>query len=416
MRRLVLALALVLLPACSDGAGRGPDAPGASGSLSGTIRVQAAGGEGELSAIRELVAAFETKYPDAEVDFTGLAEQGQHIARLGTAFAGGSPPDVFLLNYRRFGRFAAQGVIDPARLPGSAGDYYTPSLEAFTQDGTLLCAPQNASSTVAYVNPSLFTKAGVPLPRAGWTMDDLKRTVSELRAKGVKTIGFEPSFRSVPPFVWALGGDVVDDLNKPTRITLGTDQGRGALEYLKGLLDDGGVSATDAAASPAEDRFAEGELAILLDSRRAVPSFRKAGVDFDVVPLPKGTEEATLLASDAYCVAKASRNRDLAHAFARFALGAEGGAVLARSGRTVPSLKSLAASPDFLAPGQKPKSSQVWLDVLAHARRLPNVGAWNEAESTASDALEQYFAGKASLDETVALIERESQRLLAAEG
>jgi multiple sugar transport system substrate-binding protein len=415
------ALALVLaaaLTACSDGVSPGSSAgpSGSGGPVSGTIRVQAAGGEGELNALRELVAAFEAKHPGTKVEFTGLAEQGEHIAKLGTAFAGGNPPDVFLLNYRRFGRFAAQGVIDPARLPQPAADYYQPSLEAFTMNGTLLCAPQNASSTVAYVNPGLFAKAGVPLPKPGWNMDDLQRTVEELNAKGVKTIGFEPSFRSVPPFVWAMGGDVVDNLDKPTRITLDTDQGRGVLAYLKRLLDTGGVSATDAAAAPAEDRFADGELAILLDSRRAVPAFRKAGVDFDVVPLPKGQQEATLLASDAYCVAKASKNRDLAHEFARFALGTEGGTVLAKSGRTVPSLKSLAASPAFLAPDQKPTSSQVWLDVLEHARRLPNVGAWNEAETTASDALEQYFAGKATVDETVERIDRESQRLLAAEG
>ena len=418
-RRYVSLLALLLLlPACTPrGGSRARPSATPSGPVSGTIRVQAAGGEGELNALRELIAVFEANHPGTKVEFTGIAEQGEHIAKLGTAFAGGSPPDVFLLNYRRFGRFAKQGVIAaPPDLPGVPSDYYPQPIEAFSFNGQLLCLPQNASSTVAYVNPSLFAKAGVPLPKAGWTLDDMKSTVGMLRAKGVKTIGFEPSFRSVPPFVWAMGGDVVDDLAKPTRITLGTDEGRGALTYLKGLLDDGGVSATDAAAAPAEDRFADGELAILLDSRRAVPAMRKAGVDFDVVPLPKGKESATLLASDAYCVAKASRNLRLAHAFAEFAVGEQGGSVLARAGRTVPSLKSLAASKDFLAPGQRPKSSKVWLDVLKHARRLPNVGQWNEAESTASDALEQFFAGKATVDETVKQIEEDSKRILAQEG
>lgn len=386
-----------------------------SGPVSGTIRVQAAGGEGEMNALREMVTAFEASHPGTKVELTALAAQGEHISKLGTAFAGGNPPDVFLLNYRRFGRFAKQGVLDPPDLPGVVSDYYQPPLEAFTFGGQLLCLPQNASSTVAYVNPGLFAKAGVPLPKAGWTIEDLKGTVSALRAKGVKTIGFEPSFRSVPPFVWALGGEVVDDTANPKVITLGTEQGRAALTTMKGLLDDGGVSATDAAAAPAEDRFADGELAILLDSRRAVPAFRKAGVDFDVVPLPKGTAEATLLASDAYCVSKASKNIGLARAFAAYAVGPEGGAVLARSGRTVPSLKSLAASKDFLAPEAKPKSSKVFLDVLEHARRLPNVGQWNEAENTASEALEQFFAGKASVEDTVKQIEDDSERILAQE-
>ncbi|HWL36423.1 MAG TPA: sugar ABC transporter substrate-binding protein [Frankiaceae bacterium] len=419
MRRYLVILAL-LLTSCSSGAGD----PGGSGSFTppsglptGTIRVQAAGGEGELNALEEMIEAFEAAHPGAKVEFTRLAEQSEHIAKLGTAFAGGSPPDVFLLNYRRFGRFAQQGVIDPARLPGDPADYYPQTLEAFTLDGTLLCSPQNLSSSVVYYNTDLFEKADVDLPKAGWTTDDLKKAADAFAAKKVKSIGYETGMRTVAPFVWIFGGDVVDDLNKPTRITLGTPEAREALTYMKGLLDNGGVTATDAAAAPAEDRFAQGELAMLIDSRRAVPALRKAeGLSFDVAPMPKGTTEATLLASDAYCVAKKAKNPELAHAFTRFAVGEVGGTVLAESGRTVPSLKSLAESPAFLAPDKAPKSSRVWLDIAPTVRRLPNVAAWNETESTASDALEQFFAGKQSLDATVAAIEKDSRRLLAAEG
>ena len=409
MRRLLVAVLLVALPGCDGGGARQP-----TDGRTGTIRVQAAGGEGELTALRQMIAAFQLAHPGAKVEFTGLAEQSEHIAKLGTAFAGGNPPDVFLLNYRRFGRFARQGVIDPARLPGSRADYYPQTLEAFTTNGSLLCLPQNISSSVVYYNPTLF--GDVPLPKPGWTTDDLKRTADALAARNVKTIGFETSMRTVAPFVWIFGGDVVDDLAKPTTITLGTPQGRQALTYLKGLLDDGGVTATDAAAASPEDRFARGELAMLVDSRRAVPAMRKAGVEFDVAPLPKNVAEATLLASDAYCVSKRGGNPELAHTFARYAVGAEGGRVLAESGRTVPSLRSLAESPAFLAPTERPKSARVWLDVAPHVRRLPNVAPWNETETTASDVLEQFFAGQASLDATVATVERDAKRLLAAEG
>jgi multiple sugar transport system substrate-binding protein len=422
-RSAAAALTLVaLLAACSDGADR-PGAPAASGTSAtpgvptGTIRVQAAGGEGELNALKEMIAAFEVSHPGTKIEFTGLAEQSEHIAKLGTAFASKSPPDVFLLNYRRFGRFAQQGVIDPAQLPGKEADFYPQTLEAFTFNGTLLCSPQNLSSSVVYVNTDLFAKAKVDLPKAGWTTDDLKKAADALAAKKVKTIGYETGMRTVAPFVWLFGGDVVDDLAKPTKITLDTPQAREALTYMKGLVDNGGVTATDAAAAPAENRFAQGELAMLIDSRRAVPSLRKAeNLSFDVVPMPKGTTEATLLASDAYCVAKSSNNPALAHEFTTFAVGAEGGKVLAESGRTVPSLRSLAESDAFLAPDKAPKSSRVWLDVAPTVRRLPNVAAWNETESTASDVLEQYFAGKKSLDSTVATIEKDSRRLLAAEG
>jgi multiple sugar transport system substrate-binding protein len=141
-----------------------------------------------------------------------------------------------------------------------------------------------------------------------------------------------------------------------------------------------------------------------------VPSFRKSeGLDFDVRPLPRvvpGRPSASLLASDAYCVAKDTEVPALAAQFVQFAAGPEGGAVLAESGRTVPVLKELAQSEVFLAPDQLPRSSQVWLDVIPDLRRLPNVAPQDEAEEAADDLLEQYFGGKADLDQTVTEISR----------
>ena len=103
----------------------------------------------------------------------------------------------------------------------------------------------------------------------------------------------------------------------------------------------------------------------------------------------------------------------LATELAQYAVGQQGGAVLARSGRTVPSLRTLAESPDFLAPDEDPRSSRVFLDVLPDLRRLPNVRQEDEAEELANDLLAQYFAGEAGLDETVAAI---GERTAAAYG
>lgn len=399
-----IALALALLAACSSNSDSG-------GSVA--LIVQAAGGESEIQAIEKLAKAFEEKHKDVDVEVVGVAEQGDHMARLATAFAGGDPPDVFLLNYRRFGQFAARGVIDPPAKDLSADDYYVQPLNAFTWEGRLLCRPQNMSSTVTYFNPVLFAKAGVPMPRRGWTWTAMRSAAERFHAKGIEAIGFEHTMRTVAPFVWSAGGEVVDHPGTPTVITLDTPAGRKALDYLKGLLPFG-VTVAEEAADPAEERFARGELAMFLDSRRAVPKFRKSdGLTFDVVPLPVDKTPATLLASDGYCVSKAGDHTDVAHAFAEFAVGPDGGRILAATGRTVPSHRGLAQSDDFLAPDEQPPSSQVWLDNVDALRLLPNVGPWNEAESNASDALEQFFADKLSLDDTLARITTESRRLLS---
>ena len=417
-RTLLPALLLAgLLAACGAPT---EGAPPSGGPLAGELTVQAAGGEGELNALRELITAYEQARPGVTVSFTGVPSQGDHIAKLGTSFAGGRPPDVFLLNYRRLGPFVDRKVLAPVQLRElSTDDLYAPPVEAFTYAGQLACLPQNVSSSVAYLNLDLFARAGVPLPDADWTWADLEAAARTFATQGIAAVGYDAEIRTVAPFVWTAGGEVVDDTAAPTTMTLDTPQGRRALTYLSGLQQYG-VDATSRAAAEPADQFAAGDLAVFVDSRRAVPSFRKAeGLSFDVRPLPRadaGRPSASLLASDAYCVSKASKVPGLAADFAEYAVGREGGTVLARSGRTVPSLKELASSPVFLDPAQEPRSSQVFLDVVPTLRRLPNVGPQDEAEEAANDLLAQYFAGKADLDTTVREIGRATAAAYGQDG
>ncbi|MBC7375132.1 MAG: extracellular solute-binding protein, partial [Frankiales bacterium] len=286
-------------------------------------------------------------------------------------------------------------------------DLYPGPVEAFTYDNELACLPTNASSTVAYVNEDLFARADVTLPDNDWTWTDLEAAAKALDAKDIPAVGFDVGVRLVAPFVWTAGGEIVDDTADPTRTTLDTAPGRRALSYLIGLQAYG-VDATARAAADPADQFAAGRLAIYFDSRRAVPGFRKADLAFDVRPLPRAAAarpSASLLASDAYCVATASKSPRLAASLARFAAGGEGATVLARSGRTVPALRPLAQSEAFLDPGQRPRSSQVFLDVLPDLRRLPNVAVEDEAEELADDLLTQLFAGKAGLEQTAAAVD-----------
>jgi multiple sugar transport system substrate-binding protein len=279
-RALPLLLAAALLAGCGD--------DGTAAADGFTLTLQAAGGEGELGALRQLVAAFEDANPDVTVDFVGVPSQGDHIAKLSTAFAGGRPPDVFLLNYRRLGPFVTRGVLAPVELGKlSRDDFYEPPLEASTYDGELACLPQNISSSLAYLNLDLFEQAGVPLPEPDWTWDDLEAAAQRFAAQGIEGFGLDPMVRNVAPFVWTAGGEVVDDTADPTRMTFETPEAERALTSLEGLQQYG-VDATDRAATETVERFARGDLAVFVDSRRSVPAFRASeGLRFDVRPLPR---------------------------------------------------------------------------------------------------------------------------------
>jgi multiple sugar transport system substrate-binding protein len=372
------------------------------------LRLQASGDAAELSAYRDMVQAFKSVAPDIEVEFIPVGKSRDHMAKLATGFAAGNPPDLFLLNFRRFGQFAARGVLEPlgARLSQRGkfreSDYYAPAIEAFRFDGSLVCVPQNVSSLVVYYNVAHFQAAGLPPPAPNWTWADFQRTARQLTRDtngdgkpDLYGFGFERTLIRLVPFIWQAGGDVVDDLNKPTRLTLDTPAATEALEFIRSFaVNKLTPSQAEHKSEDYEERFARGGIGMVLNSRRYTSLLRAApNLDWDVAPLPRHANGSatTVLHSDAYCMAKASKNKDAAYRFLEFANGPIGSGLMARAGRTVPALKAAAESPDFLDPGKKPRSAKVFLDSIAQIRRTPNVAAWNEIESKADPLVEDWF-------------------------
>lgn len=367
------------------------------------ITLQVVADAQEARAYRALIAAFHEREPGVPVRLVAVADQGDHVTKLATSFSGGSPPDLFLINYRRFGQFAARDVLAPlgqrvqrrGRL--DVADLYPQAVDAFRLAGTLVCLPQNISTPVVYFNRALFDAAGVPYPAKGWDWDDLLTTALRLTDGEVRGIGFEPGLNRFAPFVWQAGGDVADDVEDPQRVSLAEPPDVEALTFLADLQRRHGVvpSPAEFESEDAEARFADGRLAMLIDSRRATTTLRAApDLDFDVAPLPvhpRLRTPAVMLHSDAYCLARDSDAKEAAVRFVEFALGPRGARVLARTGRTVPSLRAVAEGPAFLDPAQEPRSARVFLEQIPAIRRFPNIARWHEIETKADVVIEEWF-------------------------
>jgi multiple sugar transport system substrate-binding protein len=155
-------------------------------------------------------------------------------------------------------------------------------------------------------------------------------------------------------------------------------------------------------AEGSEDRFLNGRLAMLLNSRRGVPTYREVeGFDWDVAALPQGVQRAGILHSDAYCVPAGADNLDAIWAFVEYANSPAGQTLVAASGRTVPSLRAIAESPAFLDPNAKPANSQVFLSTIPVIRRVPIMDTWVDIEEIAGQEVERAFYGEATLDEAI---------------
>jgi multiple sugar transport system substrate-binding protein len=370
------------------------------------LRLQAFGDPAELNAYKELIAAFKAATPGVEVEFIPVGKQRDHMAKLATGFSGGNPPDLFLINFRRFGQFAAKGVLEPlgpslaARGKFREADFYEQATEAFRYNGQLMCTPQNVSSLVTYYNVAMFKQLGLPLPTADWDWAAFMRAAKALTRDtngdgktDVYGLGFEPTLIRLVPFVWQAGGDLVDNLAAPKRFTLDTPAALEALEFVRSWSTSKVVPPlVDNKSEDHESRFARGGLGMVLHSRRYTATLRGVpNLDWDVAPLPRHKQAATVLHADAYCMAKGSANKDAAFRFVEFALGDVGAGIVARSGRTVPAKKSVAQSADFLDSSQRPRSAKVFLDSIAQIRRTPNIAQWNEIETRAEPLVEDWY-------------------------
>ena len=353
------------------------------------------------------MSAFHAEQDDVRVKLVEASDRDDLLARLSTGFAGGNPPDLFLLNYPFYGQFAARDLLEPIeeRLASSDAlepdDFYEPALEAFRRDGEQICLPQNISSLVVYYNKDLFAKAGVEEPATGWTWREFVDAVVDLtdRDAGVYGLGVEPSIIRVAPFVWSNGGDVVHE--DESGFALDSAPARDALGRFLLLRRQYGVipSEEEVESEDDETRFQRGRLAMILQSRRATPTFRTIeSFERDVAPLPVFERPAGILHSDAYCMTEQSENHDAVWDFMEFALGPEGQRIVARTGRTVPSLMDVAASRAFLDPRAKPASARVFLDGIGAIRRVPTISTWPEIEDAAEPILETALYEAAETD------------------
>lgn len=382
-----------------------------------TLTLLISGDPTDEAAYQQLIDAFAADHADIAVNLINIPSSGDFRKRLAADFAAGTPPDLFLINYRNLGRFAASGAVEPLTdyLAKSAlikpNDYYPQALAAFQWNGEQICMPQNISSPVIYYNKTLFDAAGLTYPTDAWTWDGFLETAKAMTQDSdndsvtdIYGFGIDPTLVRATPFVWMNGGELVDDPIAPTRLTFDTPESKEALQWFMALQLTHQVT-PNAVAEEAESslsRFINGRLAMFMDSRRAVPEFRAiTAFDWDVAALPVGKSQATILHADAFCLAAAGQQKEAAWTFLEFANAEAGQTILASTGRTVPSRIDLSTSPVFLDPDAKPANSQAFLAAIPHIRNLPLMATWSDIEGIVNTELKNAFYGTATLDEAL---------------
>jgi multiple sugar transport system substrate-binding protein len=393
-----------------------------------TISLGVYGPEPLLDAYDDLAEQFGDENPHVTVDLRTHDEAEDLLAEIEEA----DPPDVFLMAQRLVPGLVEQERVQPvdalleARQVDFGDGYQRGGLTAFAADAALQCMPHDVSPVVVYYNKDLVDLARLetedeapPNALDGWTWEMFAQAARQAARGPADGVHIDPALESLAPFIWSAGGEIVDDVQAPTSLTLSSGESREALELVLALVRDPRVTPTleDLEERDAVERFAAGELGMILGTRALTPELRDADdLDFDVMPLPRISRLRTITDMNGYCIAADTEHVETAGDLLAFAVSSEGAALTARTGYVVPSNLEVAHSSDFDDAGQEPESSFIFNEGVRRAQGLPFVGTWPAVSAGVEpDLVEMFYAPVIELDEMLAEIDAESVAVLAPE-
>jgi multiple sugar transport system substrate-binding protein len=143
---------------------------------SGTLKLQAFGGEAELKSITNAIARFNQEYPNVKVEVsidpisTGW---GDYVTKVFGQFNANSAADVYGTAIETFQAFSSRGLFLPLNdyVEANTGfSDFAPSLfEQASYEGNIYYIPIGWNNIMINYNRDLFDKAGLAYPAAGWT-------------------------------------------------------------------------------------------------------------------------------------------------------------------------------------------------------------------------------------------------------
>ncbi|MGW6904759.1 ABC transporter substrate-binding protein [Streptomyces sp. NPDC054940] len=155
-------------------AGCGSDEVAADGSV--TLDFQWWGSEDRNLATEKAVRLFEQRHPKIKVT-TSYAGYDAYLQRVATQVAAGSGPDVLQMDVAYVRAYSDRDILanldDRAFSTISRTRIPTVYQQTGLVDGTRYGLPTGIATTALFADPALWKKAGVGLPKKGWTWDDL---------------------------------------------------------------------------------------------------------------------------------------------------------------------------------------------------------------------------------------------------
>nr|PZM90022.1 MAG: hypothetical protein DIU81_01380 [[Clostridium] cellulosi] len=197
-------------------------------------------------AIDPVLEKFKKNYPNVTLTTEAIANDDIRTKLL-TALAANNGPDVAYIDGQNLAEFVTTGTLTPldsyVEKWGQASDYPENIWKTVQFDGKVYGIPGDGDVRTLIYRKDLFEKAGISNPPKTWSeLEDAAKKLTQRDSSGNTTVwGFalnggdseHTTMRSLP-WIWDLGGDIMDESGKPT---LTNDAVVKTLEFMNKLVN-----------------------------------------------------------------------------------------------------------------------------------------------------------------------------------
>ncbi|MCA4131811.1 sugar ABC transporter substrate-binding protein [Arthrobacter sp. M4] len=401
------ATALLALTACGGTQSAGPanDDPYSAPAkdVTATISISNWGDPGDKVVYDGVAARFKEKYPNVTVNnnFTPITTWTEYVNKLVTQAAAGQAPDV--INIATEGvelglsneLFAPMdGFLKNDPQAKSLRENIDPKLlEGFSKSGSTYLMPNTFNTMVIYYNTKMFEAAGIQRPSDDWTWDDFLAIAKKLTtgSGANKVYGFAMPYYSfgITPWLYSNGTSMMSNDMNTAQLT--DPKLQETVGWVRDLVTKHGVSPQPKGADPYQ-LFPAGKAAMTGAGHFVTGGFKAAGfADYDILPWPKGSTKSTVFGAGAFAISKTSKNPELSWEFIKMLTDQQTQKKWADAGAAVPSTKTAASSPEFLA---SPKHAAEFYNSLSYAKPVAAPRAYNVLDPAFMRAMDEIMSGQ----------------------
>jgi multiple sugar transport system substrate-binding protein len=389
----------------------------------------------ELEIMERCIKAFEERYPQVRVVHESYPSG--YLDKILTLLAGGTPPDVMLIDSVHVPTFIESGVlIDLApyaeRVELDLSKFYPEVLKIAEKDGKLYAFPKDFTPMVYFYNKQLFDRTGTPYPQPDWTWDDFLETCIRLTGDDngdgrLDRFGtnLHREFFRWQPWVWTAGTDCFSPDGTDAVGWFDSPESVKAYRFLTDLVSKYHVTPRyEALKSLSSDydrpqkMFYSGKIGLMPSGHWWIPQLqkymKKEWMSVGIAPFPRISREiepVTVMFESGWAVPTASSHRKWAVRLAAFMADEVSQRIRAESGLAIPAMPEVA---EEFAARDTTGLVRAFLDEVPYCRQPwgSRISKFTKVEDVAQEIFDRILINGEPAEEAARAVARKLEEVL----